>query len=145
MLRKKTLAALWSPPMVPEAILTCDDVSFENPVPGSSDQRTVALGAEEGLEPMESTHACVALTFSDRPWVDGLTLPTLTADVNVGENEATCTFTRGGTVTVIVWVRLLEDPRWATAAREIIALPTTIASNERRSLTIYRASSYREP
>ncbi len=102
MLRKKTLAALWSPPMVPEAILTCDEVSFENPVPGSSDQRTVALGAEEGLEPMESTHACVALTFSDRPCVEGLALSALTAEIEVGENEATCTLTRGGTVTVTV-------------------------------------------
>ncbi|HVT03891.1 MAG TPA: hypothetical protein VHL58_11025 [Thermoanaerobaculia bacterium] len=53
--------------------------------------------------------------------------------------------TRGGTVTVTVWVRLLKDPRCATAAREIIALPITIASSVRRSLTIYRASSYHEP
>jgi hypothetical protein len=47
-------------------------------------------------------------------------------------------------VTETVCVRLLEDPRWATAPREIIALPITIASKERRSMTIYRASSYRD-
>jgi hypothetical protein len=27
----------------------------------------LAFGAEEGLEPMESTHAWVALTFSETP------------------------------------------------------------------------------
>jgi hypothetical protein len=71
--------------------------------------------------------------------VDGVTLPTLRAEASAGENDATCTLTRGGTVTVTVWVRLLEDPRWATAAREIIALPITIASIERRSLTILQS------
>lgn len=133
--RKNTVAALESPASAPDAILTFDEVNFENPVPGSRDQRT-GLSSEEGLEPIESTHARVALTFSDRPCVDGLMLAALEAETEVGENDATCTFTRGGTVTVTVWVRLLEDSRWATAPREIIALPITIASSELRSLTI---------
>jgi hypothetical protein len=136
--RKNTFAGPESPDNEPDAILTFEEVSFENPEPGSSDQRT-GLSAEEGLEPIESTHACVPLTFSDSPCVDGLTLPTLRAEAGAGENDATCTLTRGGTVTVTVWVRLLEDPRWATAAREIIALPITIASIERRSLTILQS------
>src|SRR4030081_291936 len=127
--RKNTVAALGSPATAPEAILTLDEVSLENPVPGSSDQRT-APSSEEELEPIESTHVPVALTFSDRPCVDGLTIAALAAEAEVGENDATCTFTRGGTVTVTVWVRLLEDPCWATAAREMIALPITIASSE---------------
>ena len=143
--RKNTVAALGSPASEPDAILICDEVSFENPVPASSDQRTIAFGCEEGFEPMESTHACVALTFSDRPWVDGLTLAAPTADVDTGEKEATCTFTRGGTVTVTVCMTLLEDPRWATAARESIALPIMIANSERRILTILQSSSYCEP
>lgn len=136
--RKNTFAPLESPASEPDAILTFEELSFEKPVPGSSDQRT-ALSAEEGLEPMESTHACVPLTFNDSPCVDGLTLPTLTAEAVGGENDATCTFTRGGTVTVTVWVRLLEDPRWASAAREIIVLPITIANTKWRSLTILQS------
>jgi hypothetical protein len=108
--RKNTVAALESPACVPDA-MTRDEGSFENPVPGSSDHRTFAFSSEEGLEPMESTHARVALTFSDKPWVEGLTLLALTAEIEAGESEATCTFTRGGTVTVTVWVRLLEAPR----------------------------------
>jgi hypothetical protein len=66
-LRKNTIAALGSTANVPDAILVCADVSRENPVRGSSDHRTFAFGAEEGLEPMESTHAWVALTFSETP------------------------------------------------------------------------------
>jgi hypothetical protein len=63
--RKNTVAALGSP-REPDAILMVDEVSFEKPVPGSSDQRT-SLRGDEGFEPMESTHACDALTFSDSP------------------------------------------------------------------------------
>ena len=107
--RKNTFAALASPVCVPDA-MTCDDVSFENPVPGSSDHRTFAFSSE-GLELIESTHARDALTFRDKPNVEGLTIPALTAEIEVGESEATCTFTRGGTVTETVWVRLLEAPR----------------------------------
>lgn len=140
---KNRVAAPGSTASVPDAILTCEEESFENPVPGSSDHRTFAFCCEEGLEPMVSTHACVALTFSDKPCGEGALLPALTAEMEAAENEATCTLTRGGTVTLTVWVRLLEDPRWASAAREISVLPITIASKERRSLTIYRASSYR--
>lgn len=136
---KNTVAALESPACVPDATLTCDEVSFENPVPDSSDQRTFVFGSEEGLEPMERTHAWVALTFSDRPCVEGLRLPALIAETEVGENEATCTFTRGGTVTLTVCVRLLEDPRCATAPRENMALPIAITSSERRSLTILQS------
>jgi hypothetical protein len=145
MFRKNKVAALGSTASVPDAILTWEEESFENPVPGSSDHRTFWFGCEEGLEPIESTHACVALTFSDKPCVEEVAFPALTAEMEVGENEATWTFTRGGTVTLTVCVRLLEDPCCATAGREIIALPITIASNEQRSPTIYRASSYREP
>jgi hypothetical protein len=134
--RKNTVAALGSPATAPDAILTFDEVSLENPVPDSSDQRT-APSSEEGFEPIESTHARVALTFSDRPCVDGLTLAALEAEV--GENDATCTFTRGGTVTLTVWVRLLEDPSWATAAREMSALPITIASSESRIRAILQS------
>jgi len=43
----------------------------------------------EELEPIESTHACVALTFRERPCVDGVTLPTLAAEVAEGANAAT--------------------------------------------------------
>ena len=145
MFRKNRVAALGSTASVPDAILTCEEVSFENPVPGSSDHRTFWFCCEEGLEPIESTHAWVALTFRDKPRVEEVAFPALTAEMEVGESGATCIFTRGGTVTLTVCVRLLEDPCCATAAREIIALPITIASKERRSLTIYRASSYREP
>jgi hypothetical protein len=137
-LRKNTVAALGSPATAPEAILTFDEVSLENPVPGSSDQRT-APSSDEELEPIESTHVLVALTFSDRPCVDGLTIAALAAEAEVGENDATCTFTRGGTVTETVWVRLLEDPCWATAAREMIALPITIASSESRIRAILQS------
>jgi hypothetical protein len=143
--RKNRVAALGSTASAPDAILTCEAVSFENPAPGSSDHRTFALCCEEGLDPMESTHACVALTFSDNPCAEEMVLPALAAETELGASEATCTFTRGGTVTLTVWVRLLEDPCWATAAREIIALPITIASKDRRSLSIYRASRYPEP
>jgi hypothetical protein len=137
--RKNTVAALESPACVPDARLTCDEVSFENPVPDSSDQRTFVFASEEGLEPMERTHAWVALTFSDRPCVEGLRLPALTAETEVAENEATCTFTREGTVTLTVCVRLLVDPRCATAPLGNIALPIAITSSERRIPTIYRA------
>jgi hypothetical protein len=65
--RKNTIAGLGSTANVPDAILVCADVSRENPLPGSSDHRTFAFDAEDGLEPMDSTHAWVALTFSERP------------------------------------------------------------------------------
>jgi hypothetical protein len=107
--RKNTFAELASPTCVPEAT-TCDDVSFENPVSGSSDHRTFAF-CSEGLELIESTQARDARTFRDKPCVEGLTPLALTAEIDVRESEATCTFTRGGTVTVTVCVRLLEDPR----------------------------------
>ena len=129
------MAAPESPASEPDAILTSDEVSFENPVPGSNDQRMVGR-FDEGLEPMESTHVRVALTLNDKPCVDALAA--VTAEVEVGESDATSTVTRGGTVTVTVLVRL-KDPRWATAAREIIALPITIASSERRNLTILQS------
>jgi hypothetical protein len=67
------VAAVGSTARVPDAILTCEDVSFENPAPDSSDHRTFELCCAEGLEPMESTHAWVALTFSDKPCVEGAT------------------------------------------------------------------------
>jgi hypothetical protein len=66
-LRKNTIADPGSTANLPDAILVCAEVSFENPVPGSSDQRTFAFGADDGLAPIDSTHACVALTFSDTP------------------------------------------------------------------------------
>jgi hypothetical protein len=65
--RKNTLAAPGSAASVPDAILVCDEASFENPESGSSDHRTFAFGADDGLDPIEITHACVALTFSERP------------------------------------------------------------------------------
>jgi hypothetical protein len=142
-LRKNTVAALASPAFAPDAT-TCEELSFEKPAPASRDHRTFAPRSDEELDPMESTHARVELTLSDNPRVAGAIVP-LTAEVAVGDIDATCTLTRDGTVTLTVWVRLLEDPRCATAAREIIALPITIASSESRSLSIYRASSYREP
>jgi len=138
-LRKNTIAALGSAARAPDAILTCDAVSFENPAPGSSDHSTFEFKTEDGFEPIESTHACEPLTFRERAGVDG---PTVTGKT-VEEGDATSTFRRGGTVTNTVCVRLLKDGRWAGATREIIALPTTIASNERRNLTINRASSHR--
>jgi hypothetical protein len=96
---------------VPDAILTFEEVSLANPLPDSSDQRTDEFRSEDGFDPIESTHACVALTFNERPWVDGARLPASTAEVDVRASEATCTFTRGGTVTLTVCVRLLEAPR----------------------------------
>ena len=88
MFRKNTVAALDSPAIEPDAILTCDEVNLENPALGSSDQRTGALCVVEELEPIESTHACVALTFRERPCVDGVTLPTLAAEVAEGAANA---------------------------------------------------------
>jgi hypothetical protein len=108
-LRKNTVAALASPAFVPDAT-TCDEVSFEKPVPASRDHRTFALRSDEELESMESTHARVELTLSDKPRVAGAIVP-LTAEVEIGEIDATCTLTRDGTVTLTVWVRLLDDPR----------------------------------
>ena len=143
--RKNTVAVPDSPAIAPDAILTCDEVKRENPVLGSSDQRTGEVRVPEELEAIETTHARVAFTFSVRPCVVGLTLPTLTVEAPAGANAATCIFTRGGTVTETVWVRLLDDPCCAMAGREIIAVPSTAASSVRRSPTIFRASSYREP
>jgi hypothetical protein len=108
---KNRVVARGSTATVPDAMRTCDDVSFENPAPASSDHRTFAFCCEEGLEPMVSTHACVALTFSDKPCVEEVVLPALAAETGVGESEATWTLTRGGTVTLTVCVRLLKDPR----------------------------------
>jgi hypothetical protein len=107
--RKNTVAALASPAFVPDAT-TCDEVSFEKPAPASRDHRTFAFRSAEELEPIESTQARVELTLSDKPRVAGAIVP-LTAEVEIGEIDATCTLTRGGTVTLTVWVRLLEDPR----------------------------------
>ena len=59
--RKNRVALLGSTASVPDPILTCEEVSFENPVPRSSDHRTFAICCEEGLEPIESTHAYLAL------------------------------------------------------------------------------------
>jgi hypothetical protein len=87
----------------PEATLTWVDVKLENPEPGLSDQRIAEVRVvEEASDPTESTHACVALTLTERPCVDALTLPMLMAGIAVGVKAPTCTFTRGGTVTVTV-------------------------------------------
>jgi hypothetical protein len=107
---KNTVAVLGLAAIAPEAILTWDEESFENPATGSSDHRTFAVFREEGFEPMESTHACVALTFSDKPWVEEFGLPALTAEIGVVASDANWTLTRGGTVTLRVCVRLLKDP-----------------------------------
>jgi hypothetical protein len=85
--RKNTFAELASAACVPDA-MTCDDVSFENPVPGSSDHRTFAFRSE-GLELIESTQAREALTLKDKPCVEGLTVLALTAEIEVGASEAT--------------------------------------------------------
>jgi hypothetical protein len=83
--------------------LTWFDVKLENPDAGLSDQRIGELRvADEASDPTESTHACVALTLTERPCVAAFTLPTLIAAVVAGENAPTCTLTRGGTVTVTV-------------------------------------------
>ena len=89
MFRKNTVAAMDSPAIEPDAILTCDEVKFENPALGWSDQRAGVFPVAEELEAIDSTHARVALTFSERPCVDGLTLPTLAAEVAAGANAAT--------------------------------------------------------
>ena len=139
--RKNTIASVDWVEIVPDATLTSLGDNAENPELGSSDQLTGELCVtEDALEPTESTQPCVALTLSERPCVDELTLPTLMD----GLAEASCTFTRGGTVTITVWVRLLEEPCCASATREIIALAIATASIARRSETIYRASSHRE-
>jgi hypothetical protein len=140
-LRKNTVDVPGFAAREPDATLTCEDVSFENPAPDWSDHRTFEFGSDDEFEPIDSTHACVAFTFSERPWVDAPAFVALTAEAEADEKAATFTFTRGGTVTYTVCVRLVEDPACATAPREISALPTTIASNE-RSMTIYRASKY---
>ena len=89
MFRKNTVAALDSLDIEPDAILTCDEVKVENPALGSSDQRTGELRIAEELEAIESTHARVAFTFSVRPCVVGLTLPTLMVEAADGANAAT--------------------------------------------------------
>lgn len=132
--------------IAPDAILTCVEVNFEKPEVASSDQRTGWVrGPEEASDPMERTQPCVALTFRERLCVDVLTLPTLIAGAADGTNAAICTLTLGGTVTVTVCRRLLDDPCCALAGRDIIAVPIEIAIRVRRSLTIDRASSCREP
>jgi hypothetical protein len=88
-LRKKTVAALASVEIAPDAILTFVEVNFENPELASSDQRTCEARAEEAPDPIESTHACVALTLSERPCVDALMFPTLTAAAAVVANAPT--------------------------------------------------------
>jgi len=79
-LRKNTVAALTSVEIAPDAILTFVAVNVENPELASCDQRTCEVRAEETPDPIESTHACVALTLSERPCVVGLMVPTLTVE-----------------------------------------------------------------
>ena len=101
--RKNTVAAVGSVEIAPDARLTCAVVNVENPEPESSDQRMGELRvAREALDPIESTHASVALTLSERPCVDAFTFPTLTAGATDAAMRPTCTFTRGGTLTVTV-------------------------------------------
>jgi hypothetical protein len=79
--RKNTVAAVGSVEIAPDARPTCAVVNVENPEPESSDQRMGELRvAGEALDPIESTHAAVALTLSERPCVDAFTFPTLTAE-----------------------------------------------------------------
>jgi hypothetical protein len=102
-LRKNTAAAVGCVETAPDATLTWADVKLENPDAGLSDQRIGELRvADEASDPTESTHACVALTLTERPCVDALTFPTLMAEAATGANAPICTFTRGGTVTVTV-------------------------------------------
>jgi hypothetical protein len=102
-LRKNIVAAVGWVEIAPEATLTWVDVKLENPEPGLSDQRIDELRVlDEGSDPTESTHACVALTLSERPCVAALTLPMLIAAPTAGANAPIRTFTRGGTVTVTV-------------------------------------------
>jgi hypothetical protein len=138
--RKNTVAIVGPVEITPDAMLTWFDVNVENPEPDPSDQRTGALRlTEELLDPTESTHARVALTLSERPWADAFAVPAVIAGAADVATAATCTFTRGGTVTVTMWVRLLEDPRCAMAARDIIALPTTSTRSVRRNQTILQS------
>jgi hypothetical protein len=144
-LRKNTVAALASVEVEPDAILTFVEFNVENPALASLDQRTCEAPTDETPDPIDSTHACVALTLSESPCVDALMFPTPATERAVVAKAPTWTFTLGGTVTLTMWVRLLDDPYCAAAGREIIAVPITAASSVRRSPTIFRASSYREP
>jgi hypothetical protein len=101
--RKNTVAAVGWGEIAPDATLTWVDVKLENPDAGLSDQPIGELRvADEATEPTESTHACVALTLTERPCVDALTFATLMAEAAAPANAPICTFTRGGTVTVTV-------------------------------------------
>jgi hypothetical protein len=102
-LRKNTVAAVGWVEIAPDATLTWVDVKLENPEPGLRDQRIGELRvADEASDPTESTHACVALTLTERPCVAAWTLPMLIAAAVAGATAPICTFTRGGTVTLTV-------------------------------------------
>jgi hypothetical protein len=92
----------------------------------------------ESFDPIERIHDCVALTVIERAPAEVAEL--LTA----GATAPTWTFTRGGTVTVTVCVRLTDDACWPSTGSAKITLPSTNPVQVRRNAAIDRASSYRE-
>src|SRR3954468_21076197 len=92
----------------------------------------------ESFDPIERIHDCVALTLIERA-------PTEVAELaTAGATAPTWTFTRGGTVTVTVCVRLTDDACWPSTGSAKITLPSTNPVQVRRNTAIDRVSSYRE-
>jgi hypothetical protein len=122
----------------PAAMLTSGPESAVYPEVAPRDQRTRVLELPLPPEPIERTHARVAFTLREIAWVVAFaelarmaTLDTVTG--------ATCTFTRGGTVTLTVWVRLAED--WAATGCATIAIAAARAFRVRWIRTIFGASN----
>ena len=109
----------------------------------SADDWSCDLGAEApDVEPIERTHARFASTVTDNPAVFGWAGDTLAGAELENARFATWTFTRGGTVTETVCVRLTAPLDWAPAGSAMIALPITSPATMPRSPVIFRVSSF---
>jgi len=105
-LRKKTVAVVGAEERTPDAIVALRDVTVANAERGSRDHW---CWDRRATDPIDSVHGCVALMLNAKPSV----VCPETARAVVGAaaaTGATCTLTRGGTVTLTVWVRLADDP-----------------------------------
>jgi hypothetical protein len=100
--RKNTSADIEGEERFPAATITSPLARLVYPELASRDQRIGAGELEVEADAIERTQARVAFTLSEIPWVDSFRALAPRAGVADSAIAPTCTFTRGGTVTLTV-------------------------------------------
>src|SRR5207248_335576 len=126
--------------IAPLATVAFPVVTATNPELPSSDHWCCDPATTEAIE---SVQAWVALMFTASPFIESSREEVLVALDGTDATAAIWTFTRGGTVTVTVCVRLTEEPCCARAGTAMAAVPSASATIAYPSRAIYRVSARR--